>query len=240
MIRYFCTAIVAMCATQFCFAAPGPRKSDKPETPATPAQRATAMNNLKMIGLGMHNYHDVFGALPTNTVTKDGKPGLSWRVLLLPYMEEEELYKQFKLDEPWDSKNNIKLLEKIPKVYSPLRGKAEKGQTFLQMFAGKYSLLGEAGKGIRLVDITDGSSNTFMAIEGGTPVDWTKPVDLPFNGKTLPKLGGMFDGNFHVLMGDGSVRHVPKGVDEKVLLYSITRAGGEVVDLEAEIEKAGK
>ena len=238
MFRLFCTTIVALFIAQLGQSAPGPKESDKPEAPATLAQRQRASNNLKMIGLAMHNYHDANGALPTNTLTKDGKPGLSWRVLILPYLEEDTLYRQFKLDEAWDSEHNIKLVDKLPKVFMPVRGKAEKNQTFYQMFAGRDTLLGEAGKGIGLANVTDGLSNTIMVVEGGKPVDWTKPGDLEFDGKALPKLGGMFDGQFHALMGDGSVKRIPKGIDANVLLGSITRSGGEVTDLDEAIKSA--
>ncbi|MSR54336.1 MAG: DUF1559 domain-containing protein [Gemmataceae bacterium] len=238
MFRLFCSTAIALFLAQSGQSAPGPKESDKPEAPATPAQRQRAVNNLKMIGIAMHNYHDTTGALPANTVTKDGKAGLSWRVLILPYLEEDTLYRQFKLDEAWDRENNIKLVDKLPKVFAPVRGKAEKNQTFYQMFAGKVTLLGEGGKGITFNNVTDGLSNTIMVVEGGKPVDWTKPGDLEFDGKTVPKLGGMFDGQFNALMGDGSVKKIPKGIDQKVLLDSITRDGGEVADLDEAIKKA--
>jgi hypothetical protein len=192
-----------------------------------------------MIGLAMHNYHDTNGTFPTNYMTKDGKPGLSWRVALLPYMEEDKLFREFKLDEAWDSAHNAKLIERIPKVYTSVRGRAEKDQTFYQMFAGDNTLLG-AGKGIRLQDTTDGTSNTFMAVEGGKPVVWTKPEDLTFDGKQVPKLGGMFDGDFHVVMGDGSVRLIPKGINSDVIKAAITRNGGEVFDLIDAVENSKK
>src|SRR5262245_37493125 len=78
----------------------------------TDAEYKLAVNNLKQIGLAFHNHHDVQNALPRNIEDRDGKPLLSWRVAILPYVEEDALYKQFKLDEPWDSDNNKKLIEK--------------------------------------------------------------------------------------------------------------------------------
>jgi len=107
------------------------------------------------------------------------------------------------------------------------------------MFAGDNTLLGTA-RGVRLADTTDGTSNTFMAVEGGKPVVWTKPDDLTFDGKQLPKLGGSFDGDFHVVMGDGSVRLIPKGIDSDIIKAAITRNGGEVLDLNEAIENAKK
>lgn len=219
--------------------APAPKETDKPLPPATAEQRTISTNNLKMIGIAMHSYHDTHGAFPTNYTTKDGKPGLSWRVALLPYLEQDKLFREFKLDESWDSAHNAKLIDRIPKVFAPVRGRAEKGQTFYQMFSGDNTLLG-TGKGVRLQDTTDGTSNTFMVAEGGSAIIWTKPEDLMFDGKQLPKLGGSFDGDFHVAMGDGSVRLVPKGIDSDVIRAAITRNGGEVLDLNDAIENAKK
>ena len=86
--------------------------------------RTNSTNNLKQIALALHNYADANrGKLPGDVLDKTGKPLLSWRVLLLPYLEQNDLYKQFKLDEPWDSKNNRPLLEKMPKVQIYVMGK---------------------------------------------------------------------------------------------------------------------
>src|SRR5262245_59728137 len=86
---------------------------------STPAHRRTSQNNLKMVRLAMHNFHDAMGRFPAATAyAKNGKPLLSWRVAILPYIEEDALYRQFKLDEPWDSPHNKKLIAKMPKIYA--------------------------------------------------------------------------------------------------------------------------
>jgi hypothetical protein len=217
--------------------APGPKKADdKPEGPITPEQQKTTANNLKHIGLAFHNHHDVNGAFPSNFKTKDGKPGLSWRVAILPFIEEEELFKQFKLDEAWDSDHNAKLIDKMPKLYAPVRGKADKGQTFYQMFAGKQTMLDPGGGPVRLADITDGLSNTLMVAEAGKAVTWTKPDDLPYDGKEVPRLGGMFDGKFHAVMGDGAVYRFKKGVAAETLHRLIDRADGQVVSRDGALD----
>jgi hypothetical protein len=218
--------------------APGPKETDKPLPPATPAMFFQSTNNLKQIGLAMHNYHDVHNQFPSNTKDKDGKSILSWRVHLLPYMDEDKLYKEFKLDEPWDSEHNIKLVDRMPKAFKPVRGKAEKNQTFYQMFSGEQTFLDPSGKAVSMAHVTDGLSNTFMVAEAAKPVIWSKPDDMEFDGKTVPKLGGMFDGDFNVVMGDGSVKRIPKGIDLDVLKLAIDRADGQVLDLEAAIKKA--
>ncbi|HJZ59971.1 MAG TPA: DUF1559 domain-containing protein [Gemmataceae bacterium] len=200
--------------------------------PPTRAELGKSVNNLKQIVLAFHNYESANAHFPNNVYSKDGKPLLSWRVLILPYIEEERVYKEFKLDEPWDSENNKKLLAKMPKLYAPVRGKAGEGETFYRGFAGKNAPFGPDRKqGARIADFTDGLSNTGLIFEAGEPVVWTKPDDLPFDeAKPLPKLGGMFDGEFHVALGDGSVIRCKKDADEKELKKLIMPADGFPVD----------
>jgi hypothetical protein len=200
--------------------------------PITKKDLKTATNNLKQIALAFHNYHDAFNYLPGDILDKDGKPLLSWRVAILPYIEQGELYNQFKMDEPWDSNHNKKLIEKMPKLYAPVRVKAKAGETYYQVFVGEDALFGPKKKPT-LVGITDGTSNTGMVFEAGDPVTWSKPADLPFDQKKeLPKLGGMFDGECHVAMCDGSVKHLKKNPDEKLMKYLIMPADGMVIDFD--------
>ena len=82
------------------------------------AARSQCINNLKQIGLAMHNYHAMHKTFPpAYTVDKAGKPLLSWRVLILPYLEQDALYKEFHLDEPWDSEHNRALIDRMPATY---------------------------------------------------------------------------------------------------------------------------
>jgi hypothetical protein len=195
------------------------------------AARAQCANNLKQIGIAMHNYLDNTKTFPAQAVfSKDGKPLLSWRVLLLPYIEQDALYKEFKLNEPWDSPHNKKLLEKMPKVYADPLMKADKPYTtFYQGFVGPGAFF-EGKNGIRIADITDGTSNTVMVVEAATAVPWTKPDDLPFRpGAAVPKLGGTAS-VFMALFADGSVRTMSKSTSDKTLQAIITRNGGEVID----------
>ena len=89
----------------------------------------------------MHNYHDHEKALPPAAVLgKDGRPLLSWRVLLLPYVEGQELYREFHLDEPWDSPHNIQLLERMPSAYEPFKDSPfPRGHTFYRVIVGPGS-----------------------------------------------------------------------------------------------------
>jgi uncharacterized protein DUF1559 len=204
--------------------APGPKPRDEPPGPITAEQLQTSDNNLKQIVLGFHNYNDTFGFLPTNQLSKDKKPLLSWRVQILPFIEEDNLYKAFKLDEPWDSEHNKKLIERMPKIYAPVRGKADAGMTFYQAFGGSNGWL-KPGASIPR-SFPDGTSNTIVCAEAAKPVVWTKPDDLVFDGKAVPALGGMFDGRFHAALMDGSTRRFRKGVDPEILKLLIDPADG--------------
>jgi Protein of unknown function (DUF1559) len=232
----FLLAGILVGAVSAALATPAPKSKPEPLPPPTDEQFQQTEQNLKQIALACHNYEATYGRFPRNAHTKGDKPGLSWRVLLLPYLEENELYPQFKLDQPWDSEHNKKLIDKMPKVFAPVRGKVEKGETFYQSFSGKHGFLQPGG--IVIAGITDGTSNTLMVAEAAKPVIWTKPDDLEFDGDTLPKLGGMFDGDFHVAFCDGSVRKLPKKLDADVLKALITVAGGEIYDLDSAIQKA--
>ena len=195
--------------------------------------RGTSVNYLKQMGLAFHNYFDVNGHFPNNVANEKGKLLLSWRVLMLPYLEEDKLFKEFKLDEAWDSDHNKKLVAKIPKVFTPVRGKAEKGDTFYRGFTGPSTIF-EAGKKLHFRDITDGSSNTMMIVEAEKAVPWTKPDDLPFDPKKdeLTKVGGsMFEGGFNTVFCDGAVRFIKKDIPKESLKGLITRDGGEVIQI---------
>ncbi len=201
------------------------------------AARMSSSNNLHQIAIAMHNHHDQIGTMPPAAICdKKGKKLLSWRVAILPYIEEQVLYSKFKLDEPWDSENNKPLIEKMPKIYADPRAEAKPGETYYKVFVGKNAGF-DWVKGRTIVSITDGTSNTIMAFAGGDPVTWTKPDDFEFDPTDekakRPELVKPFD-DLLVAMFDGSVRTVkPTMKDfEKKLRAAITPAGGEVSSLD--------
>ncbi len=210
------------------------------------ANDVRSANNLKQIALALMNAHDTYNAFPAAAICDaKGKPLLSWRVAILPFIEEDDLYKRFNFAEAWDSPTNKKLLARMPRTYAPPPGVKTKQphSTFYRIFVGKEAgfLPGERAtfvspqprpsQGRRIREITDGASNTLAVVEAGEAVPWTKPDDLPYDPKgPLPKLGGAFREGFHAAFFDGSVRYIKNGVDEKTLRALITPAGNEVID----------
>jgi hypothetical protein len=200
--------------------------------PPTRAEYKRAADNPKQIGLAFHNYESTYGYFPGDIEDKEGKALLSWRVAILPYIEQDALFKEFKLDESWDSEHNKKLAAKMPKLYGAVRGQGKEGETYYQRFSGPGTLL-EPTKKFKITSITDGTSNTGLVFEAGESVIWTKPADMPFDAKKpLPKLGAFFDGACHVVLCDGSVIRLKKDPDEAELKKFITPADGEVIDLD--------
>jgi hypothetical protein len=197
-------------------------------------ERVESANNLRQLTIAMHSYADRNRSrFPTHALySAAGKPLLSWRVLLLPYLDQEELYKQFHLDEPWDSEHNKKLLAKMPRVFAAPWTPPGASDTYYVGLAGRSAFF-DGKQGLRLpADFPDGTSNTIMLVEGSRAVPWTQPEDLPFDPdptKPLPKLGGHFREGFNVGMCDGSVRFLRKTISDQTLRAAITRDGGEVL-----------
>ena len=148
------------------------------------AARTQSANNMKQMGVALASYYDMYEAFPpAASKGADGKPLLSWRVAILPFVEQGTLYSQFKLDEPWDSPNNKPLQAKMPKIFlDPSFNKdVYPDSTPYQVFVGKGSIFDPTLKKPRtLKDITDGANFTIMVAESARPVPWTKPEDMAF------------------------------------------------------------
>ena len=190
-------------------------------------EKMGSSNNLKQIGLAFQNFDAKYGALPLGAICdSEGKPLLSWRVALLPFLDEQELYDQFQLDQPWDSPANRPLMDRMPKVYAnpKLPPDANRGKTCYKTFVGTNTVFqhlphtpNEPGESEQLSQWTmqslygsqRGLSNLVFVFEAGEPVAWTKPDDFRYSEEgPLPDLTPLFKNSIFALMGDGSVRSI--------------------------------
>ena len=175
------------------------------------AAEAACTNNLKEIGIGLHNFHDTYKKFPAQgSPLRDGKPLLSWRVAILPFIGAAPLYSQFHRDEPWDSEHNLKLIARMPDVFASPELPADlraKGMTTYLAPVGPGTIFGGT-EGTSMAKITDGTSNTIIVVEAAPAkaVVWTKPDDLVIDPKDARTgLTGQARGCFQTLMADGSV-----------------------------------
>lgn len=196
------------------------------------ANRINSVNNLKQIGLAMHVYSDANNFTMPSEASSQRRHPVSWRVEILPFIEEMALYQQYNFDEPWDGPTNKQLLSRMPKIYLDPRFQRPEdrasGLTYYRAFVGPQSILGSA-KAPTLGEITtaDGTSTTLLVVEAGEPVPWTKPDDPSFN-ETGP-FGGPRRIDFLALYADGHVAPMPIKTPSSTIRALITWNGKEQV-----------
>lgn len=196
------------------------------------ARRTQSMNNTRQMTLAALNYESAYKHFPTQaSYDKNGKPLLSWRVHVLPFMEQQELYDQFHLDEPWDSPHNKKLIKKMPQAYaSPSVGDLG-GKTVYLGIAGEGMMFGKDKIGFG--QIFDGSSNTVLMVEANPShaVEWTRPVDYQVDtNNPLDGLGGVQPGGFIATFADGSAHFIRPDIDPRTWLNLLTIGDGNVIN----------
>jgi hypothetical protein len=218
------------------------------------ARKRRLSGQMKQIGLALHNYHDVYGSFPASaSYSAEGKPLLSWRVHILPFIEQMPLYKEFHLDEPWDSEHNRKLIERMPEVYrsknwSPeqptktcfvgitsegsVAASRKKAAPGAQQDKPAPATVFQGREGVKIQDIPDGTSNTIFVVESDAEhaVIWTKPEDLPFNHEQPTNGFGVDDeGRVSALFCDGSWRRLKATLDAETWRRLLLRNDGEPI-----------
>jgi hypothetical protein len=193
------------------------------------ADRSQSANNLKQIALAFHQFESVHKKFPHPTKSPDPshKYPVSWRVMILPFMEQKVLYSMYRFDEPWDGPNNSKLLTVRPIQYVHPEAPAGSTNTPYLAITGEEAMF-QPSKDTLPSDVRDGLARTLMVVESKSTVPWTKPDDLAYaSDKPLPAVGGFSEEGFHAAFGDGSVRFISKTIAESVLRAWLTARGGE-------------
>jgi hypothetical protein len=196
------------------------------------AGKMKTSNNMKQLALALHNHHDALSIFPPQAVVSpEGKRLLSWRVLLLPFLEQNELYQRFKLDEPWDSAHNAALIKEMPEIFARPGADTTLGKTPYVAPLMKESFFGRPGAPAGFQDILDGTSNTIWFVEAPPEfeVTWTKPEDWEVKGVESVELFLKAKPQLLISLMDGSVQMLPATVTSEMILKMFTIAGGEVV-----------
>jgi hypothetical protein len=194
--------------------------------------RYDATRALQQIALALHKFHDTWQSFPPPASYDGDKPLLSWRVHVLPYLNENDLYGQFHLNEPWDSEHNRQLISKMPDIYKSdffdlnMDGRT----TFVVPVAPETIFHGKVGTPIR--EITDGTSNTIMVLQADPDraVIWTKPDDLAIDWQNVKAGLTGDDQPFRAALGDGAVLKLPATISEETLKRRLMPQDGKPVE----------
>jgi len=207
------------------------------------ARRADCIMILKVIGLAMHNYHDRHGLFPPAYLADShGQPMHSWRMLLLPYLEGQQLYEEYSFDEPWNSPNNLALAHNVPsgmvtfestyRCRSESEGDGMHATYLMAVGPGAFSD-GPHGRTIR--EITDGTSNTIMIAERSqSGIHWMEPRDLNvpqmsyrINDPAGYGIRSPHPGLANAVFADGTVHSIREDIDPEILKALITINAGD-------------
>jgi hypothetical protein len=207
------------------------------------AKRGESYYRMSLIVFALHQYEDTHNSLPAHaSYDAKGQPLLSWRVHILPYLEETEgnkLYQEFHLDEPWDSPHNRQLIARMPGAYQNPSLSKQAGLTNYLAVVGNACVFNGSKEGSDLEDISDGLENTILLVEADADqaVEWTRPADWEFD-PSQPKSGlGSIrsSGIWIAAWADGQITQLVRETDEQVLKDSFTRDGKEVFDRSSSI-----
>jgi prepilin-type processing-associated H-X9-DG protein len=197
------------------------------------AARAKSQNNMKQVALGMFNDSDANGGFQAPYGGAPGNKDLSFRVGLLPYIEQQNLYQRINLTQAWDSPGNKPITDTVIPTYSDPANPSGGNQTPYRVFVGPGAVFDGSNKRILPATIRDGTSNTILFVSATQSVPWAKPQELPYGpGIPLPPLGSPgTPGGFNAAMADGSVRFIKGTIPEADLRSLIEANDGRQVIL---------
>jgi hypothetical protein len=221
------------------------KRSESPNDPNT-----TSVEQLEILGAAIDLLRrSRNGSYPLAfTTNREGKPLLSWRVNVLPFIGGNELYALFNRDEPWDSKHNKQLLAFMPSFYRATASKAGEGKTNFLAIRSPRSVIvvpQQSPKSIGLRsrptlyrvntdEITDGADNTAMLVEvpDEQAIAWTRPDDWEYvDAESVQQLFGFRKGGFYSVFADGSVNFISDQNTTETLKHLFDRADGRIPEL---------
>ncbi len=201
--------------------------------PGFPAsKRMMCANNMKWIGLALRQYEIDHGTFPPAFIPGDDEqPSHSWRVLLLPYLNQQDLYDRYRFDEPWDGPNNSKLAAMMPDVFRCPACIGETPPTHTNYVACLHndSVLSGSVPNARS-SIDDPIRGTLLISETRThAVHWMSPFDLPSTEMYAEIADGMgiHDRGFNAVMADGAALFLPRTITPSDFESLVTRSGNE-------------
>jgi hypothetical protein len=203
------------------------------------ARRNTSMNNLKQILLSLLNHESTFNRFPAQAICDaEGKPLLSWRVAILPFIEQAALYDRFHLDEPWDSPHNLPLLAEMPEIFidpsSPGLTTVD-GKTHYLAVSGAGTAFTGKPEGTKLKEFSDGTSRSAVVIQvnDANAVEWTKPTDYDtatHAATPTAGIGELHPGSFLTGFADGHIVATPMSITPEAFAAGASIAGGETTE----------
>jgi len=192
--------------------------------------RKASFVNLRWIGLALANRESTYRSLPTSENMFENSPHpYSWRVAILPFIEQASLYNEYRFDEPWDSESNKKVLQQMPSVFRHPLAPKDTTTTSVVMSTGTGTAF-PGNKPVKLSDITDGTSDTIFVVESKSNIPWTKPEDLKLSPDAdFKSIGGFYSNCFFAVFGDGEVKCIQHS-DGKDKIWAMFTANGTLGD----------
>jgi hypothetical protein len=200
--------------------------------PSSP--RTQCKNNLKQLALALHNYHERYQCFPPAYIANaKGMPMHSWRVLILPFIEQTIIYEQYRFDEPWNGPNNRKLDYPIATFHCQADPKGNQSETSYVAVVGPDTMF-PGDKSTKFDDCKDGPANTILLVEiDNSGIDWKEPRDIAFddalrglNRKGQPSLSSPHEGGAHAGLVEGSVRFPENSISAETLRKLLNRNDG--------------